>query len=76
MSNTENHQSGKKSVAAHVEHICGLGCTRVNEIIDTLENGQDCEELEGVAYDHRERVLVELKAIMAVYEGDEGGGTD
>lgn len=70
MSHSGNNQSGEKAVAANVEHICGLGCTRVNEIIDTLENGIDCKELEGLPSEHREQVLLELKSIMAVYEGD------
>jgi len=68
MSHSEHNQSGEISVAARVEHICGQGCTRVNEIIDTLENGQDCQELEGVPSEHRKQVLAELKAIMAVYK--------
>jgi len=63
-------------VAANVEHICGLGCTRVNEIIDTLENGLACKELEGIPSEHRELVLLELKAIMAVYGANEGKDAD
>ena len=68
MSHSENNQTGERSVAARVEHICDQGCTRVNEIIDTLENGLDCQELEGAPSEHREQVLAELKAIMAVYK--------
>jgi len=68
MSNSKNHQSDKQSVAAHVEHLCGLGCTRVNEIIDALERGEHDEELSGIPHQHREQVLAELKAIMVVYK--------
>lgn len=66
-------KTGHRSVVANVEHICGLGCTRVYEIIETLERGEDSKELKGMSTEHRAALLEELKAIMAVYEErDEG----
>ncbi len=59
------------TIAANVEHICGLGCTRVNEIINALENSESLEELDGVPAEHQKLILTELKAIMAVYETTE-----
>ena len=53
-----------------VESICGLGCDRVNEIIDALESGRAVHETAGLDRSDRSRVLQELKDIMSVYERD------
>ena len=51
-----------------VESICGLGCDRVNEIIDALESGQNVRETAGLDRSDRDQVLQELKDIMSVYD--------
>lgn len=51
-----------------VEDICKLGCTMVNEIIDTLEHGEDIAETDELTRTERGELLDELKTIMNVYE--------
>ena len=58
-------------VQSTIESICGLGCDRVNEIIGALESGQSVEEVDGLDKTDRRWVLIELKAIMAVYDSDQ-----
>ncbi len=58
------------NVQLTVESICELGCTRVNEIIDALESGTQIEETINLDKTAQQRVLHELKQIMAVYEND------
>ncbi len=53
-----------------IESICGLGCDRVNEIIDTLERGNSVDETRALDTSDQLRVLMELKAIMAVYDNN------
>ena len=50
-----------------VEDICQLGCTRVNEIISELEQGESLDEAGSLSEHETGMVLQELKAIMAVY---------
>ncbi len=57
-------------VQSIVESICGLGCDRVREIIQTLEAGEPVSETSGLADAQRQQVLTELKAIMSVYDKD------
>lgn len=59
----------------HVAHICELGCTRVTEIIAALEQGQTTPETHDLLDSDRAQVLVELKAIMAVYNTRKDGCT-
>jgi hypothetical protein len=53
-----------------IESICGLGCGRVNEIIDALERGNSVDETRALDTSDQQRVLMELKAIMAVYDNN------
>jgi hypothetical protein len=53
-----------------VESICGLGCDRVREIIQTLEAGESVSETSGLADAQQQLVLAELQAIMSVYDKD------
>ena len=53
-----------------IESICGLGCDRVNEIIDVLEHGNTVDETRALDKSDQLRVLMELKAIMAVYDNN------
>jgi hypothetical protein len=54
-----------------VESICELGCDRVNEIIYALECGDSVEETHGLDTNDQQRVLLELKSIMAVYDNNQ-----
>ena len=56
------------SLEQRVTQICGLGCTRVREIIGALERDQITVESEGLNPSECAQVLSELKAIMAVYD--------
>jgi hypothetical protein len=58
-------------VQSIIESICELGCDRVNEIIDALECGDSVEETRGLDQNDRQRVLLELKVIMAVYNNNQ-----
>jgi len=55
-------------VQSTIESICELGCDRVNDIIDALERGSSVMETAGLDKTDRQRVLLELKEIMAVYD--------
>jgi hypothetical protein len=52
----------------HIAQICGMGCTRVREIIGALERDHVIVESEYLSPSERAQVLSELKAIMAVYD--------
>ncbi len=54
-----------------IEYICELGCDRVNEIINTLECGNSVKETSGLDKTDQQRVLRELKVIMAVYDSNQ-----
>lgn len=58
-------------VQSTIESICELGCDRVNDIIDTLERGNDVVETAALDKTDRQRVLLELKEIMAVYDSNQ-----
>lgn len=60
MNNTKTHKI--------VEDICHLGCNRVNDIITRLELGENITETNGLSKQEIDDLLVELKAIMAVYK--------
>jgi hypothetical protein len=53
-----------------IESICELGCDRVNETIDVLERGNSVDETSALDKSDQLRVLMELKAIMAVYDNN------
>jgi hypothetical protein len=53
-----------------IEAICELGCERVNEIIASLESGISITEIDGLDKSEQNAVLLELKAIMSVYDQD------
>jgi hypothetical protein len=55
-------------VSKVVEDICRLGCTTVNEIIETLEHGDDVSQTKQLSRDERGELLHELKSIMDVYQ--------
>lgn len=51
-----------------IEHICANGCEHVNEVIEILECQESTPETSPLSAQETELVLLELKAIMAVYE--------
>ena len=58
-------------VQSTIESICELGCDRVNEIIDVLERGNSVDETHALDKSDQQRVLMELKTIMAVYDNNQ-----
>lgn len=58
-------------VQSIIESICELGCDRVNEIIETLECGDSVEETRHLDQNDQQRVLMELKVIMSVYNNNQ-----
>ncbi|MBK1720653.1 hypothetical protein [Thiocystis violacea] len=54
-------------VEACVEVLCGKGCRQVRLAILALEAGADLPEVRDLTPRQRDRLLAELKAIMAVY---------
>lgn len=50
-----------------VENMCHKGCKMLWADIEALQNGVELPEVELLSASEREQVLVELKAIMAVY---------
>ena len=58
-------------VQSTIESICELGCDRVNEIIDVLERGNSVDETRSLDKSDQQRVLKELKTIMAVYDNNQ-----
>ncbi|MBT8128538.1 MAG: hypothetical protein KJP10_01020 [Gammaproteobacteria bacterium] len=59
------------NIQSCVESICELGCERVNEIIALIEAGKAVEEVSALDREEQNRVLRELKAIMAVYDQEQ-----
>ena len=51
-----------------VERLCLDGCKAVRLYIQKLENNTPMEQLGNLDAEERDRVLQELKDIMAVYE--------
>ncbi|MES0328380.1 MAG: hypothetical protein ABUK13_09350 [Gammaproteobacteria bacterium] len=51
-----------------IEQLCATGCERVNEVIEILECQGSIEETIQLSAQECDTVLLELKAIMAVYE--------
>jgi hypothetical protein len=58
-------------VQSTIESICELGCDSVNDIIDALGQGNSVRETAGLDKTERQRVLLELKEIMAVYDSNQ-----
>lgn len=51
-----------------LEDICNMGCSRVNEIIEQLERGENTDATNGLNKEEIDFVVRELKNIMAVYQ--------
>ncbi|MDH5388852.1 MAG: hypothetical protein OEY06_10435 [Gammaproteobacteria bacterium] len=51
-----------------IEQLCTTGCDRVNEVIEILERQESIKETSELNEQECTIVLLELKAIMAVYE--------
>jgi hypothetical protein len=59
----------QNSVDHAVEALCQKGCKALWTDISLMEDGKILRELEGLDKDQRKQVLLEIKTIMAVYEG-------
>ena len=55
-------------IEERVTHICELGCVRVREVMSVLSEGGHTPETEHVSPSERQQILIELQAIMAVYD--------
>ena len=53
-----------------IESLCELGCTRVNQILEDIQNGNEAEELIEFNSSEKELIISELNQIMSVYEED------
>lgn len=51
-----------------VEALCERGCLEVNSIIERLSAGDAVEGTTDLSDEERRQVLLELEAIMAVYD--------
>lgn len=51
-----------------VEAICALGCEQVYAYITALGTGQTRPEYQSLGLPQRQRLLKELRGIMAVYD--------
>lgn len=51
-----------------IEQLCTTGCERVNEVIEILQRQESIEETSKLSRQESNIVLLELKAIMSVYE--------
>ena len=59
---TSNH------VQQRIEAMCQQGCDSVRSYIRAMEENLPLSQLDGLDNNEKERVLTELKAIMAVYD--------
>ncbi|HEB56431.1 MAG TPA: hypothetical protein ENI98_09030 [Gammaproteobacteria bacterium] len=51
-----------------VEQLCAEGCQSVRLYIRRLEQGDDIPQTSELKPEEKQQVLIELKAIMAVYD--------
>ncbi len=58
-----------KKVEACIEALCQLGCNQVNGYIKALQMGEEFPEVAHLSVAERREVLLELIAIMKVYDG-------
>jgi len=59
-----------EKVTRCVESLCQSGCDAVRATIRAMEAGEPVAQSEGLSTEERQAVLVELQAIMAVYDRD------
>jgi hypothetical protein len=59
----------KLRVEARLESLCEKGCRHVWDDIDALERGEELTETRDLSGEERRWLLIELKQIMAVYQG-------
>jgi hypothetical protein len=70
---SSNHQNGtgilsSEQVSQCVDALCQCGCDAVRATISAMESGALVPQVESLSETERERVLDELKAVMAVYD--------
>ena len=61
-----NAKLSKKAINT-IESLCGLGCTRVNQILEDVQNGSEITELNEFNASEKEMIIGELDQIMSVY---------
>lgn len=55
-----------------VEQLCEDGCSLVNEYIRRIEANDFPDAMRELNGEQQRQVLIELRAIMAVYQRDDG----
>lgn len=55
-------------LSRYLDHLCNQGCTAVREAIEQMEAGNSLPELDNLNQSEQQRLLQELKSIMAVYD--------
>ena len=58
----------QEKVSRCVDSVCEKGCTAVNSAIQMLEKDSPVPEADTLNDEEKQRLLQELKSIMAVYE--------
>ena len=56
-----------KQINSCLEQICEQGCRSVNQVIQQLDQGEVIEDIAHLSRVQQQRLLQELKSIMAVY---------
>ena len=60
-----------EKVSSKIEALCGLGCSRVNQLLKQANNGYEIEELAEFNHVEVRQIIQELDNIMAVYDSDD-----
>ena len=55
-------------LSGYLDRLCNQGCTAVREAIEQMEAGKSLPELAELSNSDQQRLLRELKSIMAVYD--------
>ena len=68
---TASERMDQTKITHCIEALCQKGCKEVARLILALERDEPVEEARELSREERQTVLVELKAVMAVY-GEHG----
>lgn len=73
---TEKLTTDNELIDNCLERLCQQGCRSVNQVIQQLEQGQKIDSIAHLDATHQQKLLHELKSLMAVYEITLSCGTD
>lgn len=63
-----SEQLSDKVIHAYAEKIALRGCADVNRLLEDVENGAQVPEIAHLEKLQQQQVLVELRAVMEVYD--------